>query len=346
MPPMGVDIKLLKKKRRRRAVWGAVILLSLACVYFPDPYEVAQTGSRYLVNLPDTKTTGPGSKPNFVVFMLSQWRYDWDGLHPHGVKGNAPLKLDYFKEVAKTGTRFTQAYSPSPLTAPARACFAMGKEYDATGVLNADPNGLVLDKEETTTFYKLLRDVGGYHTMMVGADELYPQDARFPTFPGEFGTPAHDLGFSDAKRIASNTAMNDAQHKDDLYKNYLELVQVEANNSTFSGLDVYKDCMKGSTSSLCLNTTFTDHIHPDHFVANAAQELLSRRKRDKPYYLQVNFPALSLSTAEMAERVKDRFWPPPFDNVHPEQWACPEYTGACSCCSCVDTNLSLSHALC
>mmetsp|Transcript_15449 Transcript_15449/g.20526 ORF Transcript_15449/g.20526 Transcript_15449/m.20526 type:complete len:348 (+) Transcript_15449:1-1044(+) len=103
--------------------------------------------------------------------------------------------------------------------------------------------------------------------------------------------------------------------------------------------------------------SFADHIYPDTFVKDTALELLRRRPRDegqqqqssKPWFLQVNFPGPHgpvMSTAAMAESVKNREWPAPLyatvdsknKNTHvcPQQQRLsslppqPEFTGRCN----------------
>lgn len=137
-------------------------------------------------------------------WILDQWRYDWDGMHPMTTSGQVnPLRMPFLRTVAERGTRFTQAYVPTPLCALVRACLAAGKEYDFAGVKENRPNSFPLNQP---TFYKLLRDHGNYYTVTVGKDDLYPQHPQFPYYPGStLPSAKYDLGFSDAKRSVSKT---------------------------------------------------------------------------------------------------------------------------------------------
>lgn len=50
-----------------------------------------------------------------------------------GCYGHPLVKTPNLDKLAEDGTRFTNAYSPSPLCVPARACFATGRGVDQTG---------------------------------------------------------------------------------------------------------------------------------------------------------------------------------------------------------------------
>ena len=72
--------------------------------------------------------------------------------------------MPVLEELAARGTRFAHAVVPSPLCAPSRAALAAGKEYDASGVSGNKAGDYPANQ---TTWYRLLRDVGGYTTLTV-----------------------------------------------------------------------------------------------------------------------------------------------------------------------------------
>ena len=55
-------------------------------------------------------------RPNFLFLFPDQHRPDFVG------GGRAPVRMPNLDRVARAGVRFTRAYTPSPLSAPARAC--------------------------------------------------------------------------------------------------------------------------------------------------------------------------------------------------------------------------------
>ena len=64
-------------------------------------------------------------KTNFLFFFPDQHRADWLGHNP-----NLPLKTPNINRLAEKGMLFTNAYTPSPLCSPARACLAIGRSYE------------------------------------------------------------------------------------------------------------------------------------------------------------------------------------------------------------------------
>ena len=44
------------------------------------------------------------------------------------------LNLPNIRRIARSGTVFKEAFVPSPLCAPSRACLAAGRNYDSSGV--------------------------------------------------------------------------------------------------------------------------------------------------------------------------------------------------------------------
>jgi arylsulfatase len=318
-----------KKRSRRRFAVGISLTLTTLCIYTATRQHVIDA-HRQLVS-------AGTEKPNIMLLVLDQWRYDWDGMHPVTSTGQPiPLRMPFLSSVAERGTRFTQAYVPTPLCAPSRACLAAGKEYDATRVLDNRPNSFPLNQP---TFYKLLRDHGNYHTMIAGKDDLYPQDPIFPYFPGAtLPVEKYDLGFSDARRCVSKTRVTKETPPYDIYRTYLEALQIDNQK----GIDVYRDCFHGKMSgseSLCQTDAFTDEIYTDEFIHNQALQVLAARQQNKPWFLQVNFAGPhppNFVPTELAASVKDRIWPDPIDNGVPERWACPEfkntpqYGGRCS----------------
>lgn len=231
------------------------------------------------------------SKPNILLFVLDQWRYDWDGLTEDTPTGKNPLRMPFMKEAAAKGVRFTQAYVPVPLCAPVRACLASGKEYDEAGVLTNHGDNWPLGQD---TFYRLMRDQSDYQVFSCGKDDLYKNDVNFPFYDNLGTNQAIDLGFTNAMRSAGKHRVTKEAPPFERYRTFLEETTVGNGTSKAIAYDVYKDCFDGvgggSIGSLCTADKFIAEIYPDDFVANEAIQLLSERKTDKPWFLQVNFP--------------------------------------------------------
>lgn len=105
------------------------------------------------------------ARPNVLLLFPDQWRSDWDGQHS-GM--GIPLKLPTLRSLQNGGTRFTEAYVPSPSCAPSRASLSSGREYDRNGVLGNDANDY---DSRIPTYYSALQEAG-YWTMTAGRDDL------------------------------------------------------------------------------------------------------------------------------------------------------------------------------
>ncbi len=100
-------------------------------------------------------------RPNFLFLLPDQHRHDFlPG-------GEAPVRMPNLQRLMQRGTTFTNAFTPSPLCAPARACLATGRSYARCGVAGNDDNlplGL-------PTYYQSLRQ-GGYAVLGCGKFDL------------------------------------------------------------------------------------------------------------------------------------------------------------------------------
>lgn len=319
---MNIESWLLTRSVRFYLVWAAGLFYAILQLQSSPaelgsfPVNKQQQASS---TLPSDHASTTKKKPNILLFFLDQWRYDWDGFHTSPT-GPIPLNLPFFTSMASKGTRFTQAYVPSPICGPVRACLASGKEFDEIGMKRNHADDLATN---TTTFYKLMRDSAGYHTMTCGKDDLFKGDVHFPYFPG-VDYSRHDgwmdLGFSDAIRTTGKTKVVRIHEPYDPYRTYLENTIVSLpDGKEINAIDAYRDCWEGKIapgSSNCQSSSFTEEQHPDTYTQRNAITLLNRKPHDKPWFLQINFPGPHppyLSTTKMAESVATREWPIPYD---------------------------------
>lgn len=124
-------------------------------------------------------------QPNILIFMVDQLN---GTLFPDGP---APwLHAPNLKKLAARSTRFANAYTASPLCAPARAAFMSGQLPSATGVYD---NAAEFASAIPTYAHHLRR--AGYYTCLsgkmhfVGADQLHGFEDRLTTdvYPADFG---------------------------------------------------------------------------------------------------------------------------------------------------------------
>ena len=168
------------------------------------------------------------ARPDVILFLLDQWRADYDGHHPR----SAGFALPTFSAIAARGARFTHAVVPSPQCAPSRAALATGLSYlelcalqmgrgrsshraafpaptercNVGGVSQALANGAA------PTVYELLRRAG-YATLTAGKDDLTKDvgvgaDGRMPRALG-FEGARRCLGKFDAVAVEETTTTAD-----------------------------------------------------------------------------------------------------------------------------------------
>jgi len=123
--------------------------------------------------------------PNFLIFMVDQLN---GTLFPDGPADW--LHAPNLKKLAARSTRFKNAYTASPLCAPARASFMSGQLPSRTGVYD---NAAEFSSAIPTFAHHLRR--AGYQTCLsgkmhfVGPDQLHGFEERLTTdiYPADFG---------------------------------------------------------------------------------------------------------------------------------------------------------------
>ncbi|SDU64258.1 sulfatase-like hydrolase/transferase [Jiangella alkaliphila] len=131
-------------------------------------------------------------RPNVLVFLTDQQRFDSTGVHgnPLGLTPN----LD---RLAATGTHFSHAFTPQPVCAPARAALQTGQYQNRTGVYR---NGCVLPPGIPTLAHHF--GAAGYRTGYVGKWHLAGTDDQ-PVPPELRGGYEHWLGADVVEFISS-----------------------------------------------------------------------------------------------------------------------------------------------
>lgn len=214
-----------------------------------------------------------GRRPNILLLLPDQWRRDWTGF-PDG----AGIRTPNLARLAARGVRFTNAFTPSPLCAPARACLASGRRYDRAGVRsNADSYPL-----DQPTVYQALRDAG-YSVLGCGKFDLHKPEYSW----GRDGTHLlAEWGFTggvDSEGKIDGVVAYD-QGTPGPYLSYLEdrgLARRYAEDMQRRGHD--------QTHAASLSV-LDDHDYGDNWVARQALDLIAKAPADRPWFLQVNFP--------------------------------------------------------
>jgi arylsulfatase A-like enzyme len=200
--------------------------------------------------------------------------------------------------------RFTNALTPSPLCAPARACLASGKEYGRCGVLsNAFDYPL-----EQRTFYSLLRD-SGYWVAGCGKFDLHKAT---PHWGLDGRRSIKEWGFSDAidNEGKWDGVQSGAVQPQGPYMAYLH----ERGLASLYVADLRKRVQSGGDYQSTWPSPLPPEAYGDNWVARNGLDLMRRFPQGKPWYLVVNFvgPHDPMDvTVEMAEPWRKVKFPPP-----------------------------------
>ena len=263
------------------------------------------------------------ARPNVLLLMPDQWRWDWDGAH------EAALHMPHLAALRASGTSFPHgATVPSPLCAPSRASMASLREYDEAGVpdnhLNDYPAG------EVPTYFSLLK-AAGYHTMAAGKDDL-TKHSRLGWHLGKSVDDASktyladQLGFSDSRRyLGKIDVVSKYPEPTDPFGYYLKSKHVTlGNGTTVNAFDAHAACLgvAGTDPKLCKDASaYPQELYEDDWTAAQAVELLKRAPADKPWFLWVSFPGPHDPfdvTGKMTTGVVGRSWPSSVDPTKKE----------------------------
>jgi len=214
---------------------------------------------------------GQPTRPNILFLFPDQLRHDF--VEPAPI----PVRTPHLKRLAAEGVRFTNAVTPAPLCAPARACLASGMEYDRCGVPSNGEN-YPLDRP---TFYQLLRS-SGYHVMGCGKFDLHKPEL-------DWGLDGRRLirewGFSDGVdnegKHDGTRAYKQAGRPKGPFLAYLDKLGLAK-----AHVDDY-DRRKGHGATF--PTPLSDEAYGDNWIARNGVALLDAAPKGRPWFLQVNF---------------------------------------------------------
>jgi len=240
--------------------------------------------------------------PNLMLLFLDQWRWDFAGF-------DAPqVRTPNLAAVAAKGTRFTHAFSPAPLCAPARGALGSGKEYDESPVPDNEINYPV--DGSCPTYYSQLQQAG-YHVMMAGKDHL-----TMALGVGVNGTiHAKQLGFDDWERTSDKyEVFADGKPEDQWTESLQENGLFDSTSAcygTFGGGTCCDSISGLEAGAMCPRTS---EQQPDDWTEASAESLLGRKPVGKPWFMQVGFPGPHppfIITEAMNKSVAGRTYPPP-----------------------------------
>lgn len=244
-------------------------------------------------------------QPNILFVLPDQHRPDWLGCNR-----DLPLRTPNLDRLSERGVRFTNAFTPSPLCSPARACLATGRDYHRCGVEDNGQNTSL----SLPTYYRHLRD-SGYAVAGVGKLDLHKPD--------------HDWGLDGARMLTEYgfTGGIDNEGKGDAiaaYRNngpspkgpYMQFLK--ENGLVETHLAMYQSHLdKPGWLNFPAVTSLPDEAYCDNWVAANGMRYLREFPQDRPWHLVVNFvgPHGPFDvTAKMRSQWEDVELPPPVDN--------------------------------
>lgn len=217
-------------------------------------------------------------KPNILFLFPDQHRGDWmpwkEGEFP--IDGIPKIIMPHLRKLMDEGITFTNAWTPSPLCAPARACLAAGRRYDQCQV----PSNQYNYPDDMATFYQSLRDdnwqVGG-----VGKFDLDKNSYAWGKdgFDDKVRHWGFTCGCDNAGKIDAVVA--DDGNAADPYMYYLQdedLMEVHVADFTKrrSGID-------------CKPTLLPEKAYCDNWISQNGIDLIRNFPEDRPWFMQVNF---------------------------------------------------------
>jgi arylsulfatase A-like enzyme len=275
-------------------------------------------------------------RPNFLVLLPDQHRYDWLGANPA-----LPLRTPNLEQLGARGVRFTRAITPSPLCAPARACLASGRAYERCGV----PNNKFDYPLDQPTYYQALRGAG-YQVAGVGKFDLHKatldwgldgsrlldewgftegidnegkMDAiasaagRAAAASGNSALGGGDAVASAAGRVAAAPEERPALTPTGPYTAYLQSRGL---------LQAHVDDFRQRRANAGLHPTpLPDDAYCDNWIAENGLRFLEGFPPDQPWHLVVNFtgPHSPMDVTESMRRAWEGVpFPPPVSNTQPE----------------------------
>ncbi len=214
-----------------------------------------------------------GKGINVLCIMVDQWSASL-----LGCAGHQAIMTPTLDELAKAGTRFTNAYSPTPVCIPARRELMTGTDARAHGDKCFSEK---LPMPDFPTMPRVFSD-HGYQTFGVGKLHVYPQRDR--------------IGFDDV------VLMEEGRHKDGLRQDDYERFLAQRG---FAGLEY----MHGMCNNDYLSRSWhlTEETHPTTWMTRQMCETIKRKDPTRPafWFLSYNHPHPPLAPLEEYLRMYD-----------------------------------------
>ncbi|ANY72014.1 arylsulfatase [Paenibacillus ihbetae] len=206
-------------------------------------------------------------RPNMLLITVDQMRFDCLSIAGHPV-----VETPNLDELARTGVRFSRAYSATPTCVPARAAIFTGQSQRTHGRVGYQDR--VPWKYEKTLPGELAQ--AGYHTQCVGKMHVYP--AR--SLMGFHNVVLHD-GYLHHNR--NNHSIPMQEHYDQV-DDYVPWLRERVPGADL--IDLGLDC---NASTVARPWHLPEMLHPTNWTVTQSIDFLRRRDPGKPFFLWMSF---------------------------------------------------------
>ncbi|MFD2114657.1 sulfatase-like hydrolase/transferase [Paenibacillus yanchengensis] len=202
------------------------------------------------------------NRPHIVLISTDQMRGDL-----MGCAGNPLIETPRIDYLARSGVRFDQAYSLTPVCIPARATIMTGLEGHQLG-LTTYKEGYALPTNATLP--KLLGDAG-YETRVVGKMHVYPERCHY--------------GFDSMLLCEEGRMLGAGSEKKRGYDDYEQWLAEQGYAGQAFGHGIANNEYSMSPWHL------PDHLHPTEWIADNSCKTIKRRDWSRPLFLWASFTA-------------------------------------------------------
>jgi arylsulfatase len=213
-----------------------------------------------------TSSSSPADRPNLILVCVDQMRAD-----ALGIAGNEHIDTPYLDQLARTGFRFTKAYSATPTCVPARVALLTGKSQEAHGRYGYR-EGIDFPAAYPVTLPSTLRGAG-YQTYGVGKMHVFPERARC----GFDEVLLHDGFLHTSRRLTGGPSVS----TDD----YLDWLRAQTGDPRAD----YQDTGAGCNAMTARPWEREERLHPTRWVADQSFRFLQRRDPTRPFFLYMSF---------------------------------------------------------
>ncbi len=131
-----------------------------------------------------------GLRPNILVVVMDDVRFD-----DFGFGGHPFVRTPNFDRIADGGMQFSNAFAPTPLCSPNRACLLTGQYAHAHGIVdNSDRS----DQSHRLVTFPMQLQLAGYETAFVGKWHMGLDDSPRPGFDEWLGLSGQGSYFDPA----------------------------------------------------------------------------------------------------------------------------------------------------